>query len=704
MGSISLAKQASFYLYVAAGIGAATLAIGAAYLVTSLLTYNVILPMLLFQPPIYYDGDQFVLPLESAVIDIHGRVRNYTEGTNSTIDGFAVEAGGEAVDVEMQDNEITIQLRPRAGVEGSYVCADVTVTLEGIATTVENGLPIDAADVTGAQAALSAQFLTSATATPLTGHRVLAHGAGFVETTATPGEFGVALAPSAVAGQNCTHMQSIEFGSGLQIDSCVSGPAPGTPGGPATLGMDGIVESSQLTPVFTTDYFGLWDASTDTPTVVCGATDRFYYFVSVDGNTTKGSFSVWRAKDVLLCINGTIDRIESVAAGVLSFAGRTSVVDSVLGDYSETDIPFGGGTLQDVINAPLVLTQSDPDLPAAQVLTPVAGETTLADGVVGLADVPFWNQTSNVLSGALKNLQVDQFGRAVYAESVPGMVRRVFGTENQVIILDDTLTPQPSATGNLSVTIPQTTSRNETVRFNSVSVNGSVITCYTDFFLAAVWINSQTAYNYFVQTEGAFTLHDNIAVNTQLKIASSAGIRINNAGNNGSLTLRPAPATTGDNDLSLPNSYGAAGALLARTGASETVWQPNVAFPGWVAYPPGITILSGLSAASNIATFRRGLGTSGSIMQVVTLLSLTRTSTVSTALTITLPVASVGGWTDGFQPRGICQQAPTGYGFNPSGYAVDYFDGPAEMLLVMRQGAGGPLNVAMMCNFFYRIP
>lgn len=703
MGSVSLAKQASFYLYVAAGIGVVTVAVGVAYMITSLVTYHVVLPLLLFQQPIYYDGDQFVLPLQSAVIDVNGRVRNYTEGVNTTIDGFSVSAGGEAVDVDVLSTEIVIQLKARPGVEGAFTCADVTVTQEGIAAAVTDGLPLAAADVAGVQAALGSAFLTATAAPDLSGHRVLSHpGTDFVVTTSTPAEFGVALAPSAVAGQNCTYMQSIEFGDGLRVDSCVSGAAPGTPGGPATLGMDGMIDPAQLSPVFTTEYFGLWDAALDEPVVSCGAADRFYHFVSVDGNTTKGAFSTWRAKDVLLCINGTIDRITSVAAGVLSFAGRDGPVDSVLGDYTEADIPFGSGTLQDVINSPLVLTQPAPALNGSRLLTAVAGQTTVSGGVVGLADVPFWNQTSNALVGALKNLQVDQFGRAVYAEVDTNVVRRVFGTTNQVTILDNTLTPQSSASGNISVTIPQTTSKGGSVTFGGLNINGSQITCSAPSF-GIVFVIPPAPVSNFIQTEGAFTIRGQKEFDVGFTVAGGAGVRLNNAGNNGSITIRPAPVTTGDNDLSLPTSYGAPGTFLTRTGASETAWQTTSPLPGWVAYTPSITIISGVLAATNVATFRRGLGTSGSIMQVVTTIALTRTGGGAGTITISLPVGSINGWTSGFQTRGICQQAVVGYGFNPSGYAVDRFDNPARIELVMRPGAGAPLNAVMMCTFFYRV-
>jgi hypothetical protein len=96
------------------------------------------------------------------------------------------------------------------------------------------------------------------------------------------------------------------------------------------------------------NYLGLWDASTNTPTLVSGGSGEEsgdYYIVSVAGNTPLDGISDWTAGDWVI-FNGTawqkIDAVESVT----SIFGRQGDVVAVSGDYDLNQI--GSGTIAEL--------------------------------------------------------------------------------------------------------------------------------------------------------------------------------------------------------------------------------------------------------------------------------------------------------------------------------------------------------------------
>ena len=97
-------------------------------------------------------------------------------------------------------------------------------------------------------------------------------------------------------------------------------------------------------------YQGVWNASTNTPTLTSSTgTKGFYYKVSVAGTTTLDTISQWNPGDTVIFDGATWDKIDGIANEVLSVAGRSGVV--VL---SNTDIS-GLGTLATQNTAPVTM-------------------------------------------------------------------------------------------------------------------------------------------------------------------------------------------------------------------------------------------------------------------------------------------------------------------------------------------------------------
>lgn len=82
-------------------------------------------------------------------------------------------------------------------------------------------------------------------------------------------------------------------------------------------------------------YQGVWNASTNTPTLVSGVgTKGYMYKVSVAGTTNIDGNAYWVVGDMIV-FNGTVwDRIEGSATEVTSVFGRVGVVVGAAADYS----------------------------------------------------------------------------------------------------------------------------------------------------------------------------------------------------------------------------------------------------------------------------------------------------------------------------------------------------------------------------------
>ncbi len=113
--------------------------------------------------------------------------------------------------------------------------------------------------------------------------------------------------------------------------------ALGANSGVATLDAGGKVPTTQLPDVILggVNYQGVWDASTNTPTITSSVGSKgFYYKVSVSGNTSINSNTNWTAGDLIIYNGATWDKVEGGTADVVSVAGKVGVVTLASGDIS----------------------------------------------------------------------------------------------------------------------------------------------------------------------------------------------------------------------------------------------------------------------------------------------------------------------------------------------------------------------------------
>lgn len=622
--------------------GAFTFGTALVYLSLFLVTLYYYIPLNTFTPPDIYPADQNATPLGSLTVDASGRSINYTLGAsvNSSSSGFV--AGGEAVELITINDTIIVRLKDRGVAPGAYFMPDVNVTSEGVLTGIQDGTPVDASDVThgaGTVAdALAAGFLVAQASPDLTGERVMSPDAGdFDVDISTPGQYVLSVEPSAVANQVCTHPTSIALGAGTQTDACTSGPAPGTPGGAATLGGDGNIPAAQLPITMNLAFRGLWDPSLNEPALAnasCGASDRFYYFVSAPGNVSLGTFFQWTTKELVICENGTWSKVDGIVAGLTSFKARVGDVDAEFGDYTSDLVPIFDGTLETLGLVNFVVAGPAPTLTNSQLLTGTPGEIVVSGATVGLADVPALGGVNNSFPGLLRDVCIDGRGRITCGDSISTYVEDVVSPDITVV-----------GTENVVLSLPQGTATTSSVQFGTVTINGTTI--------LGAGTGTATIPNVgdaqFMLTAGAKTVLGSKTFTSTVNVDDDQGIQLNNLHNNASVTLLHASSGSGIEFFRYPTTMGAAGNVLSTDGAGNTAWQTATTPLAWVPFTPSISLFFNVDPpGAVVSAYYRGAGTVGSLMEVRVTLDLTTLSPFSRwAVSTSLPVGVISVPTDG---------------------------------------------------------
>ena len=674
----------------------AALSFGTALVYVSLLlmTLYFYIPQNTFTPPDIYPADQNATPLGSLTVDVSGRSINYTlaDAANGTSTGFV--AGGEAVELITINDTIIVRLKDRGIAPGAYFLPDVNVTAEGVLTGIQDGTPIDASDVThgaGTVAdALASEFLVGQASSDLANERVFAPAADFDADVSTPGQYVLSIEPSAVANQVCTHPTSISLGAGTRTDACVSGPAPGAPGGAATLGGDGNIPASQLPLTMNLEFRGLWDPDLNVPALAnasCGANDRFYYFVSNPGNVSLGSFFQWTAKELVICENGTWSKVESIVAGLTSFKGRVGNVVAEFGDYTSVLVPILDGSLQTLGLVNFVVAGPAPVLTNSQLLEGTPGEIVVTGATVGLADVPALGGVNNTFPGLLRDVCVDSKGRITCGDSISTYVGGVTSSDITV-----------TGTGNLVLSLPQGTATTSSVQFGTVTVNGTTI--------LGAGAGTATIPNVgdaqFMLTEGAKTVLGSKTFGATANVNGDQGIQLNNLHNNASVTLLHASSGTGIEPFRYPTTMGAAGNVLATDGAGNTAWQAAVTPLEWTAFTPSLSLFFNVDPPGTVVSaYYRGAGTVGSLMEVRMTLDLVTSGSVTRwALSASLPVGVISGPVDG-RTIGYC--SVDGGIFTPRNYGwiADYVFNNGVVYIGVEEQTDQQLFGLWVCHYAY---
>ena len=248
----------------------------------------------------------------------------------SKIDGLAtVATSGSYADLANQPQNMTgasasangaagFAPAPSAGQEGYFLRGDATWD-QMTAAQIAGLAPSAATDTTNASnitsGTLAAGLVGDLSGTYLT----LASASGTYAPLASPVLTGTPTAPTQPAGNNSTALATTAY-----IDSKLA-----ANNGIATLDSSGRLTSSQIpgSLVGAVVYQGVWDASTNTPTLASGTgTAGNYYAVSVSGTASIDGIDQWTAGDAIIFDGTRWDKIDGASPAVLSVAGLTGAI------------------------------------------------------------------------------------------------------------------------------------------------------------------------------------------------------------------------------------------------------------------------------------------------------------------------------------------------------------------------------------------
>jgi hypothetical protein len=626
---------------------------------TSVVIYRAVSSV--YTPPVYHSGNQTIQRFVSILPDDEGFVQEFTQSDPLPPDITSIEGGGESMEVQQVGETYEIGLRDKGIVPGTYRCPTINVTSDRVIQEIATALPVPVSVIqnpvgTVADAITAAVLQTTAPFFWNASRQQVYDSSDFAVNTTVPGRFYVSLISSAVELQTCSNPLRIDFGSGQKVNACLAGSAPGTPNGTAVLGPGGIVLASQLNDILEARYRGKWDAAISSPALTnasCAPENRFYYSVSVPGNTNLGGNTNWMARDLAVCVDGQWIHVECTTGGAIDFLGRNEHVVSLAGDYTSLTIPFRNGTLDDFVDAPHIVLSPEPDLPNSLVLTAFEDEISKTGATIGLQDrlipdVPFGSGKN--FSGYITDLFVDRTGFVIDAYTVPSLVRSINGTTNQVIV---------TGTAVRQVSLPQPYDHLSNFTCAGLTIGSKRIVPLGPGSLDIG--QSGVPGGSFAMTEGAISIPSTLAFTFGFRVASGNGIRHRDSGGVFTYNLRPSTTQITNWWLRIPGSTGAvADSVLTSLGTGDTVWDPQYARK-WREYTPTITNVNNVASSSLVHAFFQGnIATPGSVIDVILRLTVTRVGDFApTVVRVTLPGGtSIQGHIPGMGPLGLANVSP----------------------------------------------
>lgn len=219
----------------------------------------------------------------------------------------------------------------------------------------------------------------------------------------------------------------------------VSSTSAGVANGVATLDGTGKIPTSQLpaSVIGGLNYQGIWNASTNTPTLLAGTgTKGFYFKTSVAGTTNIDGNSSWNVGDVIAFNGSTWDKFDGTSTEVVSVNGQTGIVSITLANIGAATVA-STGAYGDLSGKPTLATVAGTgaysDLSGKPTLATVATSGNYVDlngkpsipaapsvmGASGPGHVAGYAPDPGSVAGALKYLREDATWQVPPAASAP---------------------------------------------------------------------------------------------------------------------------------------------------------------------------------------------------------------------------------------------------------------------------------------------
>jgi len=224
----------------------------------------------------------------------------------------------------------------------------------------------------------------------------------------------------------------------------------------------------------TLQYQGLWNASTNTPTLTSSVgTLNNYYVVSVAGSTNLNGITNWQVGDWAI-FNGTVwERLDGGSYGAVSQVGGNGTVNGITltGNVTSTGNLTLGGTLGNVANSQL----SNSSITLGNTSVSLGG-TASSIGNLTLANVTIISGT--VPSANTANIATNLAGGIAYqipyqsAANTTGFINN--GTNGQVLVSIGTIAA-PAFSSSINITSVTATN----ISTGNVSITGGTINVQT---------------------------------------------------------------------------------------------------------------------------------------------------------------------------------------------------------------------------------
>lgn len=236
-----------------------------------------------------------------------------------------------------------------------------------------------------------------------------------------------------------SQISSLAVAIGTNLKGKISSTEKGAVNGVATLDGAGKLTASQLpaSAIGGMIYQGVWNASTNTPTIPASAVSNkgHYYKVSVAGSTTIDTINEWKVGDWIVSNGSVWDKIDNTDQ-VSTVAGRTGAV--VLGTSDITGLDTALGT---IVTA--VATTSTSGLMSSTDKTKLDGVATGANNYAhptgdGNLHVPATSTTNN--------------GKVLMAGTTAGTLNWTALVTSDISGLDTALTGKASASALSTLT------------------------------------------------------------------------------------------------------------------------------------------------------------------------------------------------------------------------------------------------------------